>query len=129
MNPVTQRVFHDPVKGTQGDCLRCCIATILGLEYEDVPDFTVHAGQSDFAREFLWSRGYHYLEIVNSEDLQMLGFEHVPTILSGPSPRSEDPRVGHAVVGKGFVVVHDPHPSGAGLKVIRWVKVLIPKNV
>ena len=30
---------HDPENGQHGDCHRCCIAMILGLDKEDVPHF------------------------------------------------------------------------------------------
>lgn len=39
MKPVDMLVFHDPEKGTWGDCTRACVASIFELPAEEVPHF------------------------------------------------------------------------------------------
>jgi len=46
-------------------------------------------------------------------------------ILAGKSPRGD---FAHAVVGWGMQVVHDPHPSRAGIVTCTEVIVLVPMN-
>lgn len=45
MIPVQQRITdHDPPNGIYGDCFKCCVASILELDYDDVPHFFAYIG-------------------------------------------------------------------------------------
>lgn len=39
MIPVEQRELFDAETGRRGDCLKCCLASLLELDYADVPHF------------------------------------------------------------------------------------------
>lgn len=115
MKPVDQLVLHDPANGKEGDCFRACLASIMELPIECIPNFaqeTVGKGSAAF-----WNAIYDWLELTG-HSIKFLSFtdpeveEGKYYIISGPSPRSGH----HAVVGLGKGIVHDPHPSRAGLK-------------
>lgn len=107
--------------GVRGDCFRACIASILELPIEDVPHFV--AIEHDWwgeTQKWFHARGLSALWMNLSSELCPLvhwADAHY-CILSGKSPRGD---FKHAVVGQidpggwGFKVVHDPHPSGAGI--------------
>jgi hypothetical protein len=111
MIPVDQEFLHKPEEGSIGDCMRACLASVLELPISAVPHF---AKLYPTAPEF-WN------ELMDWVELQGYDFSHVVPlscidperfyIVGGPSPRSGR----HAVVSKGMDIVHDPHPSRAGL--------------
>jgi hypothetical protein len=98
-----------------GDCLRACVATVLGLPLEDVPHFVQyieHPAGTDrslwwwamygFCRWYGWAVGY------NDDPLDPpKGW----ALADGKSPRGHM----HVVVAYDGEVVFDPHPSRAGL--------------
>jgi hypothetical protein len=125
MKPVNQKVISQG----KGDCWRCCIASILELNADDVPNFVGDSDHSkgiiaeDLARKWLAERGLFILEIYLHNDLKWycaLNWTHlrnVYCIMSVPSQKF--PGGSHAVVGQ-FVkdkqgtelrVVHDPNPE------------------
>lgn len=115
MIPVDQQFLHDPANGQEGDCFRACIASILELPIEDVPHFAQLTGgrSEDFwnmAYDWLEDRGYGYVHsTMLNGPIFSKGSYH---LLSGPSPRG----IGwHCVVALCGKIVHDPHPSRAGL--------------
>ena len=58
MTPVDQRVLdHDPARGRFGDCLRACVASVLELPYEAVPQFAVADDWVERLQEWLAPRG------------------------------------------------------------------------
>lgn len=120
MKPVDMTTVHEPPDSI-GDCFRCCIASILELPPEDVPHVYDSEGWRDESgkvgmqrlQDFLRERGFRFLEIEWEADAlpnwkEQLAFHHT---LSGISPRGNQ----HAVVGYGGQMVHDPHPSRAGI--------------
>lgn len=113
MKPVHQTSFDE-----LGNCYAACIASILELPIESVPNFCEDKKGWTFATQaWLRERG---LGIVNFRVLPESiaeGFEfgvisqHAYYIVSGKSPRGYT----HAVVGLGGEIVHDPHPDGGGI--------------
>jgi hypothetical protein len=103
MIPVDQR--------TDSDCLRACIASLLTVPYYDIPDFDILPGQ--------WLRFDRFME---RDSLRPVGIPPdkfcVPYnayyLVQGKSPRGLD----HSVIGLNGEIVHDPHPSRAGLETI-----------
>lgn len=105
------------IDGVAGDCLKCCVATITHYPYDDVP----HFAQS---RESWWSRMRLYARARGFDwgawdpaDFAGVADQfpaHARVILSGPSPRGP---WWHCVVGNlDLELVHDPHPSRAGIE-------------
>ena len=117
MIPVDQEFLHLAVPGQQGDCFRACVASILELPISDVPHFAqLTEGSSsaafwNMAYDWLESRGYEYVYRTRAgrDSLDKTDYQ----IMTGPSPRGNGTY--HAVIGKGGIIVHDPHPSRAGL--------------
>ena len=119
MKPVDQEFVHLPEIGQLGDCQRAVIASLLELPISEVPHFLQDANGDpsdywDSIQGFLASRGLAYMHVPARSGTAFFG-EGVDVYheISGPSPRGGG--VMHAVVGRNGVIVHDPHPSKAGL--------------
>ncbi len=102
---------------TDADCLRCCIATVLGLRYGDVPDFVAEAPSRWATNMARWANelGRPVVRVQATGDGEIMAsiFEGPGGlwIASGPTERETN----HAVVYKGTTMMHDPHSSRAGL--------------
>lgn len=109
-----------------GNCLSACVASILGLSIDEVPNFIalddVHEEQwADRLDAWLASRGLRavHVPVDASTAAELRGV--VPDalyVLCGRSVRDFE----HAVVASGECVVHDPHFSRTGL---RWAHRMI----
>jgi len=112
---------------TDSDCLRCCLASLLCLEYEDVPDFVKeyndwYQALCDWARD----QGYMTLQfhaIMDGEILQHHNSDAL-WIATGPAQRGHN----HAVLFRGSKLIHDPHSSKAGLESITSAIIFIPNK-
>ena len=103
MKPVDQTLFGSP----GGNCLPACVASLLNLTIEDVP----HFGAEDWfdrLNDWLAPRGYYAMCFTLPTEWRPPGLY----ILAGKSPRFTTL---HAVVARGNEVIHDPHPSRAGV--------------
>lgn len=121
-----------------GSCFATCIAAILDLPLESVPNFRALAGEGKCMVQMAekWLREAHGKRFIGIELFDDNGSLEYKTdlcifnrcfdpndlvILSGVSPRknADGSTKCHAVVGRprlwGFEVVHDPHPSGEGI--------------
>lgn len=129
---------HDPDNGVFGDCFRACVASIIELPAEQVPHF-FHDGQEppqapkDEPGRPGWERLNEFLATL-PVPLHSLGLAlesasaycawmdslrdnfDLHYILGGYTERETS----HAVVGHRGRIVHDPHPSRAGLLVDRF---------
>lgn len=124
MIKVDQTRFYNPDNNfPPGNCFQACIASILELPLDKVPDEINHwfPGKD---RADTWIK--HYAEIENflkQHDMILFNIDtkrYLPmsldecyTIITGPSPRTN--KIQHAVVGKGLDIVHDPHIDRKGL--------------
>jgi hypothetical protein len=105
MKPVDQTRFGVP----EGNCFPACVATILHLSIEDVPSFCAKGdGWFQDFQDWLRRHGLYAVMLKHEDGWSPDGFY----ILSGKSPRGD---FLHAVVAQGADIVHDPHPSRAGL--------------
>ena len=117
--------------GEFGDCYRACIASILELPAEAVPNFghlvpmpqTVESeDQTALARKWLSNRGMTiFRTIANGKwSLDKLLYEFsdwnpgVPIILHGEAEHQSAGDINHSVVMLDGRIAHDP--SGAGIK-------------
>jgi len=93
------------------DCVRACVATILELPIESVPNFVAERGcvWLDRLREWLLPRGLTAINVSFSDsDEPGLG---ILCGAGGAGPRGCD----HEVVWRDGEVVWDPYPGGGGL--------------
>lgn len=126
MKPVDQTRSHDAAAGVPGNCMQAAIASLLELDIDQVPDFTdgVITDTPERIGEY-WRRVEEFLA---DRDMYYFGLpeQGLPGLhlASGMSPRG----VRHVVVRDGWDVVHDPHPSRAGLVSVDRVHVLVPRD-
>lgn len=121
MIPVDQEFIDDRENGQFGDCQRAVIASLLELPISQVPHFLQQTGDNDLefwtcVQGFLAKHGCIHFSFpafdaeFYSRTYGTPAFFHE---ISGPSPRGKG--LFHAVVGCNGVIVHDPHPTKAGL--------------
>ena len=111
MIPVQQTIFgRGPDFGESvGNCFAACIASILEIPLDDVPNFCNSQEWVADLRAWLRPWGLYYLDVrIPKKDADLLDGYHV---ISGTSPRGCQ----HSVVGYHGKMVHDPHPSGDGV--------------
>lgn len=113
MKPVMQTVT-----GTSGNCMAACLASVLELPIEAVPNFC-DAGPDDTdywnaCRAWLRQFGLGIITMTFTSPAQWrtlrLSGHH---IVSGPSPRIDG--MHHATVWHKGAMVHDPHPDQTGI--------------
>lgn len=106
-------VFQEP---DDGQCLNACLASLVGVPFEEAP--RVHRHEESTAavrpylqrvRRFLAGHGYAIIGFKDKPEV----YAGAPYIACGDSPRAGEGM--HAVIKVGKRVVHDPHPSGAGI--------------
>jgi len=118
MKPISQTIFGDG----KGDCFRACVASILEIPHEEMPNFCIETGDwIEKANKWLGPRGVAIFDVTLDKDGSMRNVtamcDGMHVIISGKSPRGD---FHHAVVGRYVLVdglhqleyVHDPHPSG-----------------
>lgn len=108
MTPYTQTIFVDDPRGIPGDCMRTAVASLLDLPVEAVPHFVLFDAPGAWFTAFsLWldGRGLRIRAFPGgSVDRECLAL--------GMSPRG----VEHVVVWGPDGLLHDPHPSRAGIE-------------
>lgn len=109
MKPVMQTKFGDP----EGNCFEASIASYLGIPLEDVPVMApMRTDMNVFWATLLeWLQEHHGLCLVRAPSKGTWVPPGVYHLIGGLGPRG----LRHAGVGKGGVLVHDPHPEGGGL--------------
>jgi hypothetical protein len=116
------------IDGIPGDCLRTCVASIFDkVRLDAVPHFAMYTPPLAWWRAMrLWARERSLdFACVTLEDIAE-GSAIIPpdtyTIASGPSPRGP---WGHVCVADSTGrIVHDPHPSRAGLLAVEELIVI-----
>lgn len=111
MKPVHQTQFvpkpGDPK--TTGNCMAACVASLLEMDLDDVPNFAANPKDTwwmDF-QEWLYHRGW--VAVVLDGDYPWPGY----SAASGQSPRGD---FKHLVIHLNGKLAHDPHPDGTGLE-------------
>lgn len=126
-----QEYLHDPASGTVGDCWRACIASVIGCPITEVPHFVRDHGTEWFEATNAWltERCGELILYYEGEDVALAEHRRELTtrdyvVLDGKSPRGDwyHVVVADAVTGE---IMHDPHPSRAGLASITGVFALV----
>lgn len=96
-----------------GDCLRACVATILGLDLHEVPHFVQYLDHPEGTDPHLW-----YWALLGFCDAHGWRVDYTQgdppvglSLASGTSARGH----GHVCVAMDGEIVHDPHPARSGL--------------
>ena len=118
-----------------GNCGEACIASILEIELSEIPSLhdpddpqNGHVYGKNL-RRFLSKFSMSYMDVTMGEGCEPEDFfKNCWVIAIGPSPRGTEEWHRHAVVWRNGEIVHDPHPSGAGLGVIDMYGVFIEQN-
>lgn len=99
---VTQTITVGDGSGRPGNCLQAAVASLLGLQLEEVPHFLETDDWSRSLTDFARARGWR----IRYDDQS-------PTfgLVFGRSPRDEM----HAVVYRDHHMAWDPHPDRTGL--------------
>ena len=135
MRRLTQRLLADPKRndghtadGTPGDCYRTCLAILADTSYKQAPHAALYLSWFNEARRFIQMN-------VPGSDLQCFDWDgsfdlygdgqHRLVIATGPSPRGDFLHcvIADAVTGE---ILHDPHPSRAGLTRIETADAITP---
>ena len=126
MKPVDQTRFS-PCEKPYGNCFAACIASIFEVSLQEVlDDSQIEAGGPWWIAWKTWleQSGYGLIHLNNDPPAWFFPIKGY-VILSGKSPRGD---FEHSVVALDGKMVHDPHPSRAGIEsVIDWV-VLYPRD-
>jgi hypothetical protein len=107
----------------ENECWIACLASLTGLALEDFP---TPPAERSIDSEVEYHNAVHHFMRANGFRLQPV-HPDVPAghaIAIGPSPRREG--IDHCVVTLGGEVVHDPHPSRAGVPRIESYEVVVP---
>jgi hypothetical protein len=112
MKPILQTKF-----GEQGNCLQACIASLLEIEMDAVPEFPI-SGQFLHLERFMRQRG---LQPVAYPPERFTPPYDVYYLVWGLSPRG----IRHSVIYQNNLMVHDPHPDCSGLTTIEQFTVFV----
>lgn len=113
------KVYQTEFGEGNGNCWSACIASMLKMKLEDVPNFclNVNTWWKD-TQEWMMNRGMFLIEMeINNDSLYVSDVpDGIHCIMSGKSPRGD---FHHSVIGrhnKGtFYYKFDPHPDGTFL--------------
>ena len=113
-----------PVKQTRtgkgGNCFTACVASILELNIDEVPDLAPRKDiegleQDKILNDWLGQFGLRFFSFrLHDEDYRKIVFKNAYHTICGKCPR--DPNLDHIVVGFNGEMIHDPHPEGTGVK-------------
>src|SRR5690606_9377762 len=152
-----KKIFQRNIDKGNGDCMKCAIATLLGLEYDEVPHFLEFEQPNVAMVEFMDSKGfefevalYNYPGSEYSTIHKLSDFDGINGLFYASvfSPKYYDKsvgvngyQIGHAVIiNKSFEIVFDPNPNYQSLKEypeantlgcngVKTVYVFIPKSI
>jgi hypothetical protein len=117
MTPVKQSKLWAPDGIHNGNCFAACLASILDIPLWMVPPFEDMFGRSGEWRGRVddWLAQFYNMEMVRAEGhptAELPAFY----LANGPSPRG----VAHSTIYSDGAMVHDPHPSSAGITAVEY---------
>jgi len=112
MNTTGAVLTHKQAVGSK-NCMQCCVSYMMGLPLENVPDFATDGGWERFS-DFAETQGYAAVMLPGNHEFE------ADYLASGTTERGTP----HMVVMNDGKLVHDPHPSNAGLVEVQCVWLL-----
>ncbi len=116
MKPVMQTKFGD-----EGNCFNASLASILELDLDQIPNYDGRTDSGWWRKYNIWLTKEFGLSMVHlsAKGCKSWFIDECNTfcLCSGKSARGLE----HSCVGIGGKIVHDPHPSDAGLLEIKDV--------
>lgn len=104
---------------TTGDCMRACVASILELTLQQVPNFMKDGSNKyyeNIQKWFLEKTSFLPLDVEFKEEGQDREWlKDCICVAVGKSPRAKKDGEKHGVVWLNGEMVHDPHPDKTGL--------------
>lgn len=120
MIPVEQREFFDAASESRGDCLKCCLASLLELHYDSVPHFASMGDMwwiemTNWLAERGWRLHNAYWTVEPDDRATLTGYTEGYWLATVKSlrQRPDGSHINHMVVMHGSEVVWDPHPARA----------------
>ena len=110
--------------GDDGNCFAACLASILELELDQVPDYDGRTDSGWWRKYNIWLTkefGLSMCHIARGDGSWFIDDCNTFHLCSGLSPRGLE----HSCVGKNGRIVHDPHPSNEGLLEIKDVVLFV----
>ena len=117
MKPVNQTKMTPP----EGDCFAACVASILELPLNEVPNYSQGGEWWVEWNRWLSLRGLYIIEFADKEGKgreYLQGFH----IITGKSYSGD---WNHSVVGYCGKIVHDPNPKKKGIRSHQWYGVSV----
>ena len=108
---------HKPAEGSK-NCMQCAAAYMLGLPLDAVPDFE-QAGPEAWEAFYAFFAWHGYTAEMFPPSVEIDG----DYLASGQTTRGTS----HMVVMRGGQLLHDPHPSNAGLTAVQVVWLIARK--
>lgn len=107
-------VYQKRVSKGNGDCMQAALASLLEIDYDEVPDLINVHRWADALERFLKKHGYHVRTVISAPiDRELFGFKGVDGFFwaSVVSPGFGLPTTHAVLVDKHMTVVHDPNPK------------------
>ncbi|APU89051.1 conserved hypothetical protein [Virus Rctr85] len=95
----------------EGNCLAACLASLFELDIDDVPDFNALHGDNWYSIGLTsWLSQFGLVPVMLASITGEFP-QNCHYLVGGESPRG----ILHSCIGLNGEIVHDPHPSRAGL--------------
>jgi hypothetical protein len=106
--------------GKDGNCLAACIASLLDIDINSIPELPYTDEWADVLNEWLTKEHNLLLITINSSELPKYLSKSI-IIACGYSERN----LLHAVLFQNGKFFHDPHPDGTGIKEVKQYDILV----
>lgn len=106
--------------GVGGNCWQAALASILGLDLDDVPNFVQETDPDDVYSDFLYECGFIAMQLPGNAEPDCYYLAFGPSIVTGHP---------HVVVARYGDLIHDPHQGRNGLERVEYVHLLIPTEI
>lgn len=137
MTPVDQTIVSSLDGTIHGNCFPACLASLLDCSLEEVPPLQ-DMGEKYIQPfwDFLNQRGYDFDGSYVFNEARGRNWMHLNSVSQGidryfiVGGKSHRPHVtrGHACIMRDGNIVHDPHPSRAGILVVEMAWMITRQN-